>query len=91
MANDYLKVIELLKGIERVADQVLQNKTEILELDKRRQSTRLAIRDLGKTEDRKAWITVGSMLVKLEKSKALELLKKGTRFYLFCIYFVVTF
>lgn len=80
MAGEYRKVIELLKDTERVADQVLQNKTEIIELDKRRQSTRLAIRDLGKTDDRKAWITVGSMLVKLEKTKALELLKKGTRF-----------
>lgn len=79
MADKYQKVIELLKDTERVADQVLQNKTEIIELDKRRQSTRLAIRDLGKTDDRKAWITVGSMLVKLEKNKALELLKKGTR------------
>lgn len=72
------QVIELLRNTERVADQVLQNKAEIVELDKRRQSTREAIRDLGKTDDRKTWVTIGPILVKMEKSKALDLLKKGT-------------
>lgn len=77
MANANRQVIELLQNTERVADKVLQNKTEIVELDKRRQSTREAIRDMGKTDDRKTWITIGPILVKMEKGKALELLKKG--------------
>lgn len=71
------KVLNILKDTERVADQVLQNKQEIVELDKRRQSTREAIRDLGKNDDKKVWITIGPILVKMEKPKACELLKKG--------------
>lgn len=71
------KVLELLKESERIADQVLQNKQEIIELDKRRQSTREAIRDLGKNSDKSTWITIGSILVKMDKTKANELLKKG--------------
>lgn len=72
------QIIELLRNTERVADQVLQNKTEIIELDKRRQSTREAIRNLSKNDDRKVWITIGPILVKMEKPKATELLKKGS-------------
>lgn len=71
------QVLELLKNSERVGDQVLQNKTEIIELDKRRQSTREAIRDLGKNNDKNVWITIGPILVKMEKNKAVDLLKKG--------------
>lgn len=73
------KVLDILKNSERVADQVLQNKQEILELDKRRQSTREAIRDMGKNTDDNVWITVGPILVKMEKTKASNLLKKGNK------------
>lgn len=62
---------------ERLADQVLQNKQEIVELDKRRQSTREALRDIAKTSDKNVWVTIGPILVKMEKQKALNLLKKG--------------
>lgn len=79
MANANQQVIKLLRDTERVADKVLQNKKEIVELDKRRQSTREAVRDLGKTSDRKTWITIGPIIVKMEKDKAVDLLKKGTQ------------
>lgn len=71
------KVLEILKDSERIADQVLQNKQEIIELDKRRQVTREAIRDLGKNDEKSVWITIGPILVKMEKQKACNLLKKG--------------
>lgn len=71
------KLFKLLIDTERVADHVLQNKQEILELDKRRQTNRIAIRDLGKNEDKKVWITIGPILVKMEKGRAIDLLKKG--------------
>lgn len=71
------KVLDILMASERLADQVLQNKQEIVELDKRRQSTREAIRDIGKNTDKNVWITIGPILVKMEKKKANDLLKKG--------------
>jgi len=73
--DDTTKTINLLIETERLADKIIQNKHEIVALDKRRQDTREAIRELGKSEDKKAWITVGSMLVEMKKDKALELLQ----------------
>lgn len=69
--------LELLIETERVADQILQNKQEIVELDKRRQSSREAKRNLEKSSDKKAWITVGPILVKMAKEKGVKLLEKG--------------
>lgn len=75
--DDTQKTMKILIETERVADQIIQNKHEIVMLDKRRQDTREALRDLGKSDQKKAWITIGSLLVKMNKDKALELLKKG--------------
>lgn len=69
--------MEILIATERVADLIISNKQELIGLDKRRQVTREAIRDLQKTDDQHFWLTIGSMLVKTKKEKALELLKKG--------------
>lgn len=74
------KPLELLIECERVADKILQNKQEIIALDKRRQSNREAIRNLGKNDQKKTWITIGPMLVKMEKQKSINLLNKGESF-----------
>lgn len=75
--DDTTKTINLLIEVERLADKILQNKQEIVALDKRRQNTREAIRELGKSKEKKSWITVGSMLIEMKKDKALELLQAG--------------
>lgn len=72
--------MEILKSTEEVADQVLVNKQELINLDRRRQQNREAIRELEKNpeqQEKKVWTTIGSMLVKLKREKALELLKNG--------------
>ncbi|XP_065367585.1 p53 and DNA damage-regulated protein 1 [Calliphora vicina] len=72
------KYMEILKSTEEVADQVLVNKQELINLDRRRQQNREAIRELEKNpeqQEKKIWTTIGSMLVKLDRQKALELLK----------------
>lgn len=83
------KVLEILKDSERIADQVLQNKQEIVELDKRRQVTREAIRDLSKNDEKKVWITIGPILVKMEKEKACNLLKIGVDEFWILMFFVM--
>ncbi|XP_055609432.1 p53 and DNA damage-regulated protein 1 [Uranotaenia lowii] len=73
------KTIEILRETERVADQVLMRKQELIALDKRRQETREATRTLKNSfpsGSAKVWITVGSMLMKMPRDKALELLEK---------------
>jgi len=75
--TDLNKSIEIITKTEELADKILVNKQELTVMDKRRQETRQAMRLMEKSEDKKVWITIGSMLVKMEREKALELLKKG--------------
>lgn len=76
-ANQNAKVFEIIYENEKVADQVLVKKHEIVEWDKKRQGNREAIRELRKSEDENVWITVGSMLVQMERMKAIEVITKG--------------
>lgn len=71
------KVFEIVYESERVADLILVNKQEIVELDKRRQSNREAIRELTKSTDKKTWITVGSMLIEMRREEAIKILQEG--------------
>lgn len=71
------KSLKLLIETERVADQIMQSKQEIVELDKRRQINREALRSIQNGNENKTWITIGPMLVKMKKEKAVELLSKG--------------
>lgn len=74
------KTTEILIETEKVADKILQNKQEIIALDRRRQHSREGIREIEKNDEKKVWTTIGSLLVKLPREKALELLKKGIFF-----------
>lgn len=71
------KLLEILIETEKLADQILQNKQEIIAMDKRRQDAREGLRNLMKTDDDKTWLCVGSLLMKMPKGKAIALLKKG--------------
>jgi len=71
------KSLSIITESEELADKILVNKQELFALDKRRQETREALRLMEKSEEPKVWITVGSMLIKMEREKATQLLKKG--------------
>jgi len=71
------KSLSIITESEELADKILVNKQELIALDKRRQETREALRLMEKSEEPKVWITVGSMLIKMEREKATQLLKKG--------------
>lgn len=77
LGND--KVLSMLIDTERVADQILVNKQEIIELDKRRQTNREALNELKRLSaaEKSVWTTVGCMMVKLKKDKAVALLEEG--------------
>lgn len=76
MAEDS-RVFDIIYKNEKVADKILMNKQELLNWDKKRQGNREALRELRKSEDKKTWITVGSMLVEMERLKAIKILEKG--------------
>lgn len=83
------QLVAMLIETERTADKILQGKQQIVSLDKCRQATREAIRNLEKSKQDKSWITLGSNLVKLETTKALELLKKGRQLKIVHLFWLV--
>ncbi|EDW08696.1 PREDICTED: uncharacterized protein LOC108616072 [Drosophila arizonae] len=74
--SDLNKSIEIINKTEELADKILVNKQELTVMDKRRQETREALRLMEKSDEPKVWITVGSMLVKMKRDQAIQLLKK---------------
>ncbi|XP_053659017.1 p53 and DNA damage-regulated protein 1 [Anopheles marshallii] len=77
--SDQQKLMEILLETERVADRILAYKQELVELDKRRQDTREALRLIEKhipETQQRVWITIGPMLIKQDRPTAVEMLRK---------------
>lgn len=76
--------MEYLFRVESQAEKILNEKSEIISMDKIRNNNRMAIRALMncKTPQDKTWIAVGPIMVKVTIEKAKEMLQKGT---LYCI------
>ncbi|CAB3237227.1 unnamed protein product [Arctia plantaginis] len=62
--EDHEKVLQYLMAAEKLAEEILSDKREVIMLDKRRNQNREALRDLTKTNQQKCWVTVGSVLIK---------------------------
>lgn len=62
--QDQEKVLKYLVSVEKLADEILSDKREIVMLDKRRNQNREALRDITKSCQNKCWVTVGSVLIK---------------------------
>lgn len=71
------RIIQLLIQTETIADKVLQLKQKIIDLDRCRQHNREALRKVERGTEAKFWITIGTNIVELEKSKALDILRNG--------------
>lgn len=73
------KVLSMLMDTERVADQILMNKHEIVVLDMRRQGNREALNEMKRlpASDKSIWTTLGCMIVKMKKEQAVAVLEEG--------------
>ncbi|XP_026324179.1 p53 and DNA damage-regulated protein 1 [Hyposmocoma kahamanoa] len=71
--DDQVKILKYLVSAEKLAEEILSDRREIVLLDKRRNQNREALRNITKTGQRKCWLTVGSVLIKhdLEATKTL--------------------
>lgn len=87
--NDEKTTMEYLFQVERQAEKILLNKSEMVALDKSRNSNRMAIRALTncKTPEDKIWMAVGLSLVKVSVEKAKNMLQAGTPIFMSLIYF----
>ncbi|KAJ8734049.1 hypothetical protein PYW07_014600 [Mythimna separata] len=73
--EDQERVVKYLVSVEKLANDILSDKHEIVLLDKRRNHNREALRDLTKTNQKKCWVTVGSVLIKHNVDAAKSLLE----------------
>ena len=76
-------ILPIVTDIERCAEEILSAKQEIVDLDRRRNSNREAIRALEKEakthykgSDSKCWLVMGNSFFKLPNRNAVNLLKK---------------
>lgn len=73
--QDHEKILQYLMAAEKLAEEILSNKQEIIMLDKRRNQNREALRELIKSNQQKCWVTVGSVLIKHKFQDAKSLLE----------------
>merc|ERR1712025_289143 len=76
-------VLKLLTDIEESAEDILSKKQEIIDLDRKRNSNREAIRALEKDgkshykgDNSKCWLAMGNSFFRLPNKNAVNLLKK---------------
>lgn len=72
------RVKQFLADIESTAETILADKEQLVELDRRRQKNREALRALQKLGDdvRKPWVCIGNMFMKIPKGRTTELLQQ---------------
>lgn len=75
MENDQTKILKYLIAVEKLAEEILADKREIVLLDKRRNQNREALRELTKSSQAKCWLTIGSVLIKNDVAVAKSLLE----------------
>lgn len=73
--QDQEKIVKYLVSVEKISAEILTDQRAIIELDKRRNHNREALRDLSKSTQRKCWVTVGAVLVKHSVDAAKSLLE----------------
>ncbi|XP_022315446.1 p53 and DNA damage-regulated protein 1-like [Crassostrea virginica] len=75
--NDADLVLDYLSEVEAVAEEILASKQHLIELDKKRQKSREAIRVLQKDKSSsKQWVCFGNMFIKMPGKETKRLLEK---------------
>ncbi|KPJ13559.1 p53 and DNA damage-regulated protein 1 [Papilio machaon] len=73
--DDQDNTLQYLISVEKLAQEILSDKREIILLDKRRNENREALRNLTKSSESKCWLTVGSVIIKHDIATAKSLLE----------------
>lgn len=69
--------LQYLEEVERLGEEIVRDKQEVVALDRRRNQNREALRALQHHDCGKTWLTLGSLLIKTPANKAKELLEHG--------------
>lgn len=76
MDNRQKQILQHLQEVEEKAGEILTDRQEIVALDRRRNDDRVGMRQLQNVSCKKAWTTVGPLLIKLPSEKVTDLLEK---------------
>ncbi len=71
------KVLVHLADLEAAAEDVLTDKQEIIDLDRKRNQNREAIRAINSANEKKQYLAMGNCFFQLPTEKAKDLLQKG--------------
>ncbi|CAH2267203.1 jg2931 [Pararge aegeria aegeria] len=73
--DNQAKVLQYLISVEKLAEEIINDKRDIILLDKRRNQNREALRDISKACQTNCWVTVGSVLLKHKLTDTISLLE----------------
>lgn len=74
--DDTKEQLAYLAKIEALAEEILVDRREMIKLDERRNGLRVAIREIKNTTENKSWVHIGASLIRISKTKALEILQR---------------
>jgi hypothetical protein len=87
MAKDPTFVLDYLKQIEVLADDVLSDRRDIIELNKKRDKTREASRSLKNSSlhrhEKDLWMCCGNVFINFNKKETFKILEKGFFYFHF--------
>ena len=75
------KALHIFSELDAAAEDVLTDKQTIIDLSRKSNETRRAIRTLEKEEKNKSWVCVGQTFIKIPTKKATEILKRDQLHY----------
>jgi len=73
------KVFKLLTDLEKTAEELMTDKRTVIDLDRRRNDNRVALRQLGKSKENKSWLVMGNTFFRLETSEAKSVIEKDQK------------
>lgn len=77
MGDNNGRLMEHMREIEEAAEEVLSDKQEIVDLDRKRCQNREALRAMSHLNEEKCWLAMGNCFFKLPQDKAKTLLQSG--------------
>lgn len=75
--KEQMLMLEHLQRVEEKAGEILTDRQEIVALDKRRNDDRVGMRAIQKETNKKCWLTLGPILIKMSAKDTEELLVQG--------------
>ncbi|ORZ03262.1 hypothetical protein BCR43DRAFT_483023 [Syncephalastrum racemosum] len=76
MSEDAKELTETLSRREHLAEQVLINKQAVIDNDRQRNRNREGLNQIKKSEDKKMWMHIGDMFIKLPTPTVKQVIEK---------------